>query len=840
MGSDSVDRDRTSLGVVSSESDPLVLMLPIRAAIKSLRRSPGFATVSILSLAVALGLVAAVFGLVDGIRNPRTATRDPEQLFRVTMKGAGAAGTVTQADLLHVLSTRVPSIEQVAAEAFGVGEAIFDNDSRMRVRGTRVSANFFGLRGVPPVAGRVFSEATADEDAVSSVVISERIWKGVFDAEPRLERLSFTVETNAEEKRVQVIGVVSVELAAETNEDFWLTLPRDIRASGQASRWLWPLVRLHPGQTIDSLIPDLKAAAQYLTDLHGPGRVGFVYNARPTVRDPLDISSFEWLLVGAAMCVLVIACSNLANLVLARGVARQHDMAVRLSLGARRRDIVKGVLAECVVIALAGAALGIMAAAWGFALLRASMPERLPSGIMVIAMSWRVIAMSSSAAILSALAFGLLPALRLSDLKLSDHIKENSGTTTSRKRVRFPALVIGQVALSLAMLTGVALLLRASQQMRSVDFGFDPSRLLGVSAYSRIRADTAESVRLALWAAAETRLRQYPTVEAVAWLSYVSTKRSPGLTGERSGGAFRTRPLEGYSYVSPNYLRTIGIGISKGRDFADHDALGEGAVIVDSATALKIWGSEDPIGKLVKFGQPDRISPWVRVVGVSRSMRPDLDRHAGEERPPQVYFVGKAAFSKPFDEPGIKPLRAFIPDRQFIVRAKAKDVAALRLDIPRTMRNILPARGTVGVYGFDDQRQELLAQQRFFSRVLGTFGLLALALCAVGLFSVLSYSVSQRMREHGIRVALGASSKHIFSDVLHEGAILVVAGTAIGGLATIWTNKLVDPYIGLLYHIDVWALAAAEFVLIAVAMLAMTRPALRATRTNPVEVLRAV
>jgi predicted lysophospholipase L1 biosynthesis ABC-type transport system permease subunit len=228
------------------------------------------------------------------------------------------------------------------------------------------------------------------------------------------------------------------------------------------------------------------------------------------------------------------------------------------------------------------------------------------------------------------------------------------------------------------------------------------------------------------------------------------------------------------------------------------------------------------------------------VIGVARPVRSNLQRHPGEEPAAQVYLVGKAAFSKPFGEPGIKPIRAFVPHRSFVVRAKAKDIAALRLDIPRTMRSILPARGTAGVYGFDDQRQELLAQQRFFSRVLGTFGLLALALCAVGLFSVLSYSVSQRMREHGIRVALGASSKHIFTDVLHEGTILVVAGTAVGGLATIWTNKLVDPYIGMLYHIDVRALVGAEFVLVAVAMLAMMRPALRATKSDPVEVLRSV
>lgn len=815
-------------------------MLPIHTAVKSLRRSPGFATVSILSLGVALGLVAAVFGLVDGIRNPRTATREPEQLFNLYMKGAGAAGTVTIADLIDVIETRMPTVNQVAFEHFSAGEAVFEKNIRFETRGSRVSTNWFSVRGVRPVAGRLFSDATADEDIVASVVISERIWKSVFDSERRLERLALSVDGAAESRRLQVIGVVPIELAAETGDDYWLSLPRDVKAFARTTRGVRTLVRLHPGKTHDSLNVDIRNAISHLTGLHGSGRTGFGYTAYPVARDPLEVSAFEWLLIGAAIAVLVIACSNLANLVLARGVARQRDMAVRLSLGARRGDIIRGVLAECLVIALAGAVLGIVAAAWGFGLLRASMPERIPTGMLVISMSWRVIAMSSGAAILSALVFGLLPALRLSDIRLTEHIKESSGTSTSRKRVRFPALVIGQVALSLAMLTGVALLLRASHEVRSVDFGFDPARLLSVGVYSRIRADTAEPVRLALWSAAETRLRQYQAVEAVAWRSFVGTKRSPGLTGERSGGAFRTQSLEGYAYVSPNYLRTIGIAIIKGRDFEEHDALGEGAVIVDSVTALRIWGSEDPIGKLVKFGQPDRISPWFRVVGISRVMRSELQRHPGEERPAQVHLVGKAAFSKPFGEAGIKPIRAFVPERTFIVRAAARDIAALRLEIPRTMRNLLPARGTVGVAGFDDRRQELLEQQRFFSRAIGTFGLLSLALCAVGLFSVLSHSVSQRMREHGIRVALGATSKHIFTDVLHEGATLVVAGTAVGGLATIWTNKLVDPYIGMLYHIDVLALVAAEFVLISVAMLAMMRPALRATRSDPVEVLRAV
>jgi hypothetical protein len=261
--------------------------------------------------------------------------------------------------------------------------------------------------------------------------------------------------------------------------------------------------------------------------------------------------------------------------------------------------------------------------------------------------------------------------------------------------------------------------------------------------------------------------------------------------------------------------------------------------VLDSITALKIWGSEDPIGRLVKFAAEDRISPWFRVIGISRPILPSVPNFPGEELRPQVWMVGKAAFISPV-EPGRRPLRSGIPNRSFVVRARAEDVAALRAEIPRVMHDVLPPRASVQVFGWDDQRKELIAGQRFLASVFGIFGLLSLALCALGLYSVLSYAVSRRMRELGIRVALGATSKRVFADVLHDGASLVIAGTAVGGLATIFTNKLVDEYIGLLYHIDVWALVLAEAVLVGVAMLAMMRPALRATRTDPVEVLRAV
>ncbi len=813
-------------------------MLPIRAAIKSLRRSPGFATVSILSLALALGLVAAVFGIVDALRNPVTATFEPERLVQVRMKGEGAAGRITAAGHMEALERNVRSSEGISYATFARGDVLMSRDIRVTGSGLRVSGNYFAVHGVRPLAGRVFTATMADEDAVASVVISERIWRSLFDSEPQLDRIALSVESETDTRRVQVVGVVPDAFAAETGSNYWLALPSDLKAFFSAERYIMVRMRLRPGATMDSLGADFKAVTEYLTSVHGKGRTDFVYLGEPVVRDPLRLNEMVWLLIAAAVAVLIVACANLANLVLARGLAKQRDMAVRLSLGARRSDIVNGVLAECLVIALAGAALGILATTWAWDLIRATMPERIPTGGFAIEMNWRVVAMSSGAAAVAALLFGLFPALRLSDVKLYEHLKENSGSNTARRRTRFPVLVVGQVALSLAMLTGVALLLRASQQVKAFSFGFDPARLLSVYV-SGPRTDTSQASRLSLSAAAETRLRAYPEVEAVAWRSGVSTLRAPVFTGERSGGATRDRPLKGYDYVSPNYLRTIGVPIIRGRDFEDRDAYSEGVLIVDSVTALKIWGSEDPIGKLAKFGMVDRVQPWFRVIGVSGSIRSDLPRHDGEEADPQIHMVGKTAFISP-TENGIRPLTARIPIRAFVVRARARDVAKLRASIPRDIRNILPRRGGVSVYGFDDRRQDLIKQQRMLATIFGAFGLLSLSLCALGLYSVLSYTVTQRMREHGIRVALGASSKRIFLDVLHDGAILVIAGTALGGFVTFWTNKFVDPYIGMLYFIDAPALVMAEFVLVAVALSAMVRPALRATRTDPVEVLRAV
>jgi cell division protein FtsX len=373
-------------------------MLPIRAAIKSLRRSPGFATVSILSLALALGLVAAVFGIVDALRHPVTATFEPERLIAVRFKGEGAGGRITGADHMEALERNVRSSQDIAYSTFARGDVLMSRDIRVTGSGARVSGNFFAVHGVRPLAGRLFSVAMADEDAAASVVISERIWRSLFDSEPQLDRIALSIESDVDTRRVQVVGVVPDAFAAETRYNYWLALPSNLKAVFATERGMYVRMRLKPGATMDSVNADFKAVAEYLTSVHGKGRSDFVYLGEPVVKDPLRLNEMVWLLIAAAIAVLIVACANLANLVLARGLAKQRDMAVRLSLGARRSDIVNGVLAECLVIALAGAALGVLATTWAWDLVRATMPERIPTGGFAIEMNWRVIAMSSGAA----------------------------------------------------------------------------------------------------------------------------------------------------------------------------------------------------------------------------------------------------------------------------------------------------------------------------------------------------------------------------------------------------------------------------------------------------------
>ena len=802
----------------------------IRVAVRSLRRSPAFTAIAVTSLALALALTTAVVSVVDTVRHPRSMMRDADRLFTVWIAGTGAGGDITNADRIRTLQARLPSAGAIALSGFFWNGAARAGDRSLRVSASQVSANYFHVGGVRPFLGRFFTEGSVDQDVGHAIVISHELWRRYFNGERRLDRLSLTLG----DRTFQVIGVTPAVTGGDYMADAWLALPRTALESPTDSRYLMALVRLKDGADLASLQRDAIAAARYLALAHGDGRVGFSAHVLPVKADPLELSELHWVLLAAALSVLLIACANLANLVLARGLARQRDMAVRLSLGARRRDVVREILAECLVVAAAGAAVGTLAGYWAVQLLITQTPDSVPYlGTLHAWFSWRVGAASAVAALGSGVLFGLFPALRLSDLRLTERLRETSGGTTGRRRDRYSGLVIGQVSVALALLTGASLLLRASERIRSFDYGFDPRSLLRVSVGGDRHADSSARAVAQLNASVESRIAGLRHVQSVAWVGGRATDGA-SVTGELAGGGTRSQYLRAYSQVSGGYFRTMNIGLVAGRDFAPGEAELGGAAIVDEALARRLWNQESPIGRLIKPGAFDSNQAWLRVIGVARSIR----TNAREENP-----ADEAADASP------GALYVVLPDappsRTYVVRARPADQPGLMLDIDRALRDLMAGSGgsrerLVWVKRWSEQNAELLQTQEFLSRLFGGFGLAALFLCALGLYSVLSYAVNQRTREYGIRMAVGAQRSDVFRGVLRDGAVLVLAGTAIGGFVTIWSNTLFDRYIGLAYHVDAVALVVAEAVLIVVALLATTAPAWRAMRSNPVEVLRAV
>lgn len=792
-------------------------------ALRALRRSPTFTTVAIGSLALALGLVSAVFGFIEAFRNPRSASHRPEQLYRLAFSGDGAAGQVTTPDHFAALQ-QLRTVTGIAYHRSFDGMAVAGTRIE-HVVGGRVSADFFALLGVRPRVGRLFSQADDRSGGATGVVIDERLWARLFDGRGPLDELALTIDG----ARYDVIGVVPQALSGEIHESVWLLDPAPAtRDLSRAGGWSRPLVRLRDGETRESLTGDLQRVAEWMTAAHGEGRRPFQYRAYAVKREPLELSQLHWLLLVAALSVLLMACANLANLVLARGLSRQRDLAVRLSLGARRRDIVAEVLAECVLVALAGAALGVMAAAWAVDLAKSQLPETIPFvGRIVVEMNWRVVGMSTLAASVAAALFGVLPALRLSDIDLADRMKSSSGSSTPRSRGRYSALVIGQVALALTLLTGAGLLGRASHRLAAFDFGFDAERLLRVSASpGRRGVDTARVA--AVLSAIESRLAAMPRVQSVAWHHPRSSMGS--AIGERPDGSLHSAVLRGYEVVSPNYLRTLGLSVVRGRDFEPRDALGNGAAIIDEEAARLVWGPDDPLGRLIKLDPASDTGPWLRVVGVAKRL--PADPRTQEAPPPLIWSTG------PLLDPRAPAPNATL-SRWFVVRVNPADQVPLMVEIQRMLRDVVPAEWPRGVAPWNENFRELQRTQSFLTGLFAGFGVVALLLCAIGLYSVLSFAVSQRLREYGIRIAIGATRRDIFRTVLRDGAVLVLAGTALGGFASIWSNKLVDRYILMFYHIDAVALVLAETILVLVALAAVSAPARRATRSDPVAILRA-
>lgn len=783
---------------------------------RSLRRAPGFVAIAALSLGAALGMSTSVSALIDAMTHPVSPYSHVEQLFEVRV--FGSAKISPSAKDVHDALAAIPGIARIAWSTWSwvdveAGESV----SRSAIAHTH--PGFFELLGAKARLGRLPSPDEAQRGNVA--VVADGFWRKHYGNRADVSGAQLSIGDNV----YTVIGVLPTNATEPINSEVWLP---DVD-QGSDSYGI-PVVRLRPGATASDVQPQLNAIMSRLTKVYAVGPTDHPFAASlVTLRpDPLTLKDFHHAMIGAALCVLLIACANVAALMLSRGTVRRRDYALRLALGATRGDIAREVIFEVTALAAVGCVAGAIVASWAVGLMTRATPVEMSwYGFVEPQWSVRVLGMSALAVLVAIAIAGGIPAWRASRTDPAGTLKDSSGGNTARVNTRFRWLVMTEIALSMTLLVGASLMLKSVVLMAHYDFGVDTKRLLTVQVYPRFGAlNTVTGTDLIRQSREATAaIRAVPGVESAA-LVVPCVFDHPMVTTDRTIEGGKASTLPQCSNVSTDYFRTLGYTFASGRDFQEGDAPGGGAAILDEKTARKLFPHESPIGRTLKLGDLASHQPWLTVVGVVHD---------------------KAVGFNPFPEKGADSSEVMfvsVPDSSrnatttFVVRA-APGAAGVRVALSRALAVVEPAHSFVRVVPWTETYDTQLSEERFLTLVFTLLGVASLALGAAGLFSVVSYVASQRMREFAVRAALGATRENLAKLVLSEALLMALGGTAVGAGFGMWAGFMIWDKMYGVYPVDVTALVAAEATLLIVTMVACLVPALRAMRADPVAVMRA-
>jgi predicted permease len=790
----------------------------LRYAFRSLGRSRGFAVVAVVSLALGLGLVTTMFAILDATTHPWVPFRDPERLYSVRFWLSGTDQRFSPAWALGALRQRTRAFEAILP--LGLSLTNLSEQESAGPEGdrdviVRAPAGLFRVLGLKPARGRLLEDADVGR---GTALVSSALWRQRFAGRSSLAGATVAVG----DRTYSIVGVMpgSGQSFVWMNASVWLPLPDSLTLGEHEFDNI--IVKLRPGITRAAATAELQAVAAYLTRTYHVERAPFAFYLWPLRDDPMRLGDIHWAMLGAALAVLLIASANLANLMLARGLARRREVALRLAIGASRGSVVRQMFVECVLLTVVGAALGAALSVWGVEVLRTSVPQQLWwRGIVRPMLSWRVFALAAVAAGGSAVLFGLLPAVRVARaVSLDEPLKDEAGTT-ARTRQRYSGLVIAEVALALVLLMGAGLLLKVVRRTASYEFNFPARRLLRSGIYLMKSTDGSRPDLAGTELRVIAALRGVPgVVDAAA----ISGARPAGLavTAELGSGSTRLLNVTDYSAVTPRYLRTMGLPVLDGRDFEDGDLDGGGVAILNSLAAARLYPGARAVGHMLKLGAPTKEAPWVPIVGVCRAL---VEGRPGTPPGPDVYVVGRPDTTR--------------RGAQVVIRTARED-ARITAAVTTRLKGLGPG---VGGYAFPylSWWEAQLRSQAFLAELFAMMGSFALLLAAVGVYGVLAYAVSRRAREFAVRIALGAERGGILRLVLHDGLVMTLAGTGIGAFVAFWATGLLAAFLEdqKVLPTDVLTLIAAEVVLIGVATGASLAPALRATRADPVEILRA-
>ena len=804
----------------------------VRHGLHMLRKSAGFTVIAILTLALGIGANTAIISVVEGVVLSPLPYQAPDRLVVVeTILKDKRVVSPSYPDFLD-WQRNTHTLQQMAALT-EQGVDLTSPGPPEHVNGKEISSGFLGTLAVNLVLGREFS---ADEDrhgATPVVIISNRLWKNRFGRSP--ETVGKSVVLNGVD--YTIVGVLPSGFRFWSDADVYVPLgqgdPLDLN-DRTVHPGIFTIARLAPGVTIGQAQSEMRSIQESLDQLYPAADRGIGIDVVPLKQEILGSASETLLmLLGAVAIVLLIACANVASLLLARSAARVREFAIRSALGANRGRIVRQLMTESLLLSLAGGILGLALAKWGVLLVLATVPKSLPR-LDDIHVDVFVLLFAFGVSIAVGIVFGLAPALKSSNLDLQASLKEGGRGSTSVHHRAQSGLVIVQIALTLVLLTGAGLLFRTIRQLWHVDPGFDAHNLITFKVgLSPSVTKTGATIRTAYQQLLD-RIGQIPGIQAadLATLVPLSGQENdvPFWVGSQKPASMAEAPRVLANATGPNYLRAMGIQLLRGRFISQEDTIRTAQVaVIDALLARAYFPGKDPVGQNINFGQYGAY----RIIGVV-----DHVQHweLGNPSRRHVQYQAYAAFYQISDQ----QMHAIDTWTTVVVRTQ--------LDTSTVMPAIKAA-----VYGADSDQpiydvqtmQEILSHsmssQRFPMILLGGFSILAFVLATVGIYGVISYSVSQRVHEIGIRMALGAQKGNVFRMVIGQGLRLAALGLVIGAAFALILTRLLSSFSRLLFGVgtsDPITFAAASFLLTGVAVLACYVPARRATQVDPNVALR--
>ena len=804
-------------------------------AIRTLARSRGFTLTAILTLALGIGANTAIFSIISGVLFRPQPYRDPSRLVFVwSTSDAFPREPLTPGRMLD-FREQMSSLDGFAGISH-IPVNLTGSGDPERLGGSSVSSSFFDVVGAPALLGEPFHTGRADD---RDVVLSYKVWMRVFAGDRRVVGRQIMLNGTAR----TVVAVMPADFAwpavtggggAFDGPELWIPgttrdVPRtpidqpDI-ATNRRSGYLRAVARLKQGVTIEQARHEAQAIAARLAQqypVEDGGRGATVITLADqffgTVRQPV------FVLLGAVGLVLAIACANIASLLLGRGAARRKELAVRLALGASRARIVRQLMTESVVLAVASAGVGILVAWWSLQGLARLGPGGLP-GIDQVSLDARVLAFTLLLSILTGVVSGIVPALHASASTINADLSDGTGRASEGRRSSRTrdVLVAIEIAVALVLLVGAGLLLRSFHSLSRVDTGIQTENLLTFDMF--LSGERAEYQRLqrAFYDATLAEISALPGVQHAGAAVTLPIGGDDFATGVTIEGQPEPRPGEepraGFQVVTPGYFQTMGIRIVSGRDFAASDvATAPPVVMVNEAFARQHWNGRDPIGRRIRVGRGS--DGWMTVIGLVSDIR-----HLGPAKAPRPEFY------QPHSQ------RSF-PFMAFVVRAHGTPTALVPA-IRRVIAKLDPAQPISGINTMEQHLANALSRPKFISTLVAAFGVLALILSLVGVYGVMAFSVAQRTREIAIRTALGATNTSVLTLVLTKAMWLAAAGVIAGLLGSTGLSRALR---GLLFGItaaDAATYATVVVILTAVAFLAAALPAWRATRIPGAQVLR--